>query len=352
MEDDRLTQFYKAATRAGLSSALPTALRPQIVQQVHKEDQEAPLQADCSPRSNSSAQKNRAAKAASSCSGGVCQTPGQAGRAEIVKLSARGSGSAQLTEDSLVKHKYFNQTEIENLKMRRLQDIAENDRQVSGFLFAYRSKDSPVSSQKVMSVLSPVVSLLDGLQLADNTDQDMLEDIKLRLSCIGGPNSGPASCPGSGHSTARKSGRRAIQTQNIRGAKTSAIRPYTPSPKCIDSSASEGQSESEESYMEQHMMETGCGIFAGLASSLRSLIAWAHPTEAISEEKQEIAYGSPQMPAATASKNVHFPARMEISLNGEAASPNKSMLLSPGSILPHVMSPSHARINQRMTVAL
>eukprot|EP01053_Blabericola_migrator_P001956 Blabericola_migrator_1__1955@NODE_1532_length_4334_cov_107_653386_g1006_i0_p2_GENE_NODE_1532_length_4334_cov_107_653386_g1006_i0NODE_1532_length_4334_cov_107_653386_g1006_i0_p2_ORF_typecomplete_len356_score66_15_NODE_1532_length_4334_cov_107_653386_g1006_i026443711 len=166
MSESAIKDFYKAAHRTGFKANIPPSLEGEIA----KEEQEAPLPSACTPRSRARGHVELPPDTGK-CTGGVCWKSVASGEAEQVCLTGRVGEALQsgINPESLA-HKYFTPQQIQALKMARLQAVAENDR------------------QKVMTILNPVVSLLDGLELSNSKDQAVVSDIKAKLSRIGGNN--------------------------------------------------------------------------------------------------------------------------------------------------------------------
>eukprot|EP01054_Gregarina_sp_Poly1_P008700 Gregarina_sp_Poly_1__8699@NODE_519_length_7749_cov_140_117548_g412_i0_p4_GENE_NODE_519_length_7749_cov_140_117548_g412_i0NODE_519_length_7749_cov_140_117548_g412_i0_p4_ORF_typecomplete_len214_score35_40_NODE_519_length_7749_cov_140_117548_g412_i045695210 len=142
-----------------------------------------------------------------------------------------------------------------------------------------------------MSVLNPVVSLLDGLNLSDRSDQAVVADIKSKLARIGGVPTSDESMPPRPKPSTEARGDSA-SSRVLRGAKTSAfcllppttggdaehlqqesVSPDLPCRACGDDSACSELCEDED---EVASSQTMCGsVFDSLYERFSSL--WMKP---------------------------------------------------------------------------
>lgn len=162
----------------------------------------------------------------------------------------------------------------------------------------HTSQSIPLSpSQKVMSVLNPVVSLLDGLRLSDTSDQQVVSEIKSKLASIGGiPVSEDLNKPPApSDSQTSQNDADTPAGRFLRGAKTSAIKLLPPEmteqhmadaqlmnpfgSSCV-SNASSSSIEGDE---DETTRATMCGsVFDSLLDKISSF--WTKPTEDMSSD--------------------------------------------------------------------
>lgn len=127
--NEMIHSFYKAARRAGFASNLSQRLD----QEIAIEEQQAPLPSARTPRTQPRMALELPPE--SKCTGGMCYKDISNSNAEQVVLNTdRQNNDQKLTPEQLA-HKYFSKKQIEALKMARLQEVAESDRQVSSSVY-------------------------------------------------------------------------------------------------------------------------------------------------------------------------------------------------------------------------